>query len=60
MFKKFMFAGILLISISALKAKNVSPVKNFAPNLSSLDATDELVNKIAADNDFKNYYISNV
>ena len=55
MFKKLMFAGILLISVSALKAKNVTPVKALLPN-----ANDELVTKIAADNDFKNYYISNV
>ena len=55
MFKKLMFAGILLISVSAMKAKNVTPVKTLLPN-----ANDELVTKIAADNDFKNYYISNV
>jgi hypothetical protein len=60
MFKKIMFAGILLISVSALKAKNVTVVKTFLPNSSILDANDALVNKIAADNDFKKYYISNV
>src|SRR5437868_4991689 len=60
MFKKIMFAGILLISVSALKAKNVSAVVNLVPGLSSLHTNSDLVNKIAADNDFKNYYISNV
>jgi len=55
-----MFAGILIISVSALKAKNVTAVEQLFPNPSSLNTNDALVNKIAADNDFKNYYISNV
>ncbi|MEO7306752.1 MAG: hypothetical protein ABIR78_06960 [Ferruginibacter sp.] len=60
MFKKIMFAGILMITISALKAKNVTTVKNILPNSSGLGANEDLANKIAIDNDFKNYYISNV
>ncbi|MEO6252554.1 MAG: hypothetical protein ABIO79_04580 [Ferruginibacter sp.] len=60
MFKKIMFAAILVITISALKAKNVTPVQYMLPSSSSLGANEDLVNKIAADNDFKNYYISNV
>lgn len=58
MLKKIVFTGILLISISVLKAKNITPLSNFASIITTID--EGLVNKLVADNDFKNYYISNV
>lgn len=59
MFKKIIFTGILLISISVLKA-DPTTANSFVPGLFSQNANEGLVNKIAADNDFKKYYISNV
>ncbi|MEO6542103.1 MAG: hypothetical protein ABIN74_13960, partial [Ferruginibacter sp.] len=60
MLKKIMFTGILIISIAVLNAKNVIEANPIFQNSSGLQTYDALVNKIAADNDFKNYYISNV
>lgn len=60
MFKKIMFTGVLLISISVLKAKNITPSGTFVPTTIHCNIDEGLVNKLAADNDFKNYYISNV
>jgi hypothetical protein len=60
MFKKLMFTGVLLISISALKAKSIRPVVNIATKTIFLNVEEDLINKLASDNDFINYYISNV
>ncbi|MFN0082073.1 MAG: hypothetical protein ACKVOM_06105 [Ferruginibacter sp.] len=60
MFKKIMFTGVLLISISVLKAKNITPLGASIPTTIHNNIDEGLANKLAADNDFKNYYISNV
>jgi hypothetical protein len=60
MFKVIMFMGVLLISISVLKAKNITSFGNCVPPTILSNIKEGLVNKLAADYDFKNYYISNV
>ncbi len=60
MFKKIMFTGILLITISVLNAKSIEASRAFDSEVISCSTEAELISRIAADNYFKNYYISNV
>lgn len=59
MFKKIMLTGVLLISISVLNANNIAPFGTFVTTIHS-NIEEGLINKLAADNDFKKYYISHV
>jgi hypothetical protein len=60
MFKKIILAGILLISIAAANAKNVTAFKFVDPIPGGIATDDPLVNRMAADDAAKKYYISNV
>ncbi len=55
-----MVTGILLITITVLHAKSINSFKTLISTAVPGSNYEELVNKLAADNDFKNYYISNV
>lgn len=60
MLKNIMVTGILLITISVLNAKGIEAFNTSISTPLSGSNYEELVNRLAADNDFKNYYISNV
>ncbi len=60
MFKKIMFTGVLLISISALKAKSIAPFNTIAPVTVLKNTNEDIVSKLVADDNFRNYYTNNV
>jgi hypothetical protein len=60
MFKKIILAGILLISIAAANAKNVTAFKFVESIPGGIAPDDPLVSRMAADEAAKKYYMSNV